>query len=187
MREESVSAGKSGKESRTSEAPEPAGQGDDDDGLATSEEIVQPPMALPSVVIYTQQSDYRAHFEREYCREPTVTFDGIRVRFRKRNFDHCCWKSTKKNDTKDSFCPTRASRIDWIRYALQLPTAELYVGWNKKIGRYDFDRRVAFIEGCFVTVIQINGDTEAHFITAYHVADRRTRILIRGGPKWIMN
>jgi hypothetical protein len=116
--------------------------------------------------------------------EAILTFDGISVRFRKQDFDHCCFKSTKKDDVKDSFCERRASRIDWIRHSLQLATAELHVGWNKKKRMYDFTRRVSIIENSFVTVIVVTGDKTAKFWTSYHCADKTTIRKIRSGPKW---
>jgi len=140
-------------------------------------------VAAPALLSFAAEEQYRAFFEENYCGEPTLTFDGISVRFRKRDFDHCAYKSTNRDGVKNSFCQRRAARISLIRYSLQLPTAELYVGWDGR--RYDTARRVTIIQKSFVTVIRLKGDTNATFVTSYHCADRSTIQKIRGGPKWV--
>jgi len=164
-----------------------SGNGDGDgDGCKSSGQIIlsSPRATAPALVFYLDQELYRRHFEREYCAGPLTTHDGISVRFRKDNFDHCCFKSTRRDKIKDSFCLDRAQRLDWIRHALLLPSAELYVGWDGK--RYDENRRVAIVENSFVTVIMMT-DWEkdwAKFCTAYYCKDKATIYKIRQGPKW---
>lgn len=142
----------------------------------------------PPILNHTTEADYRAHFEREYCQKPILTFDGIEVRFRKSKFDHSFFESVKAKD--DTFSLQRAKRMDWIKVALQDPHAELYQGWDKNRKRYDGFRRVAVVMGNYVVVIALTGDNKADFITAY-VADtsgRGTRPstidMIRMSPKW---
>lgn len=45
-------------------------------------------MPYPPLVSYNSVDEYRGHFERIYCRGVITTFDGIPVRFQKRDFDH---------------------------------------------------------------------------------------------------
>ena len=58
-------------------------------------------MNYPSLVRYATQAEYRVHFERVYCRGPIQTFDHIAVRFRKKDFDHCFFESSKRDRVKD--------------------------------------------------------------------------------------
>jgi len=129
---------------------------------------------------------YRAYFETTYCRGPLTTFDGIEVRFRKRDFDHCCFKSTRRNDLKDSFDILRARRLGWIREALQSPDAQLRVGWDKRRKRHDHRRRVAVVCEDYVVVIAITAPKKARFITAYKTEDYRAIEKILSGPVWTM-
>ena len=141
-------------------------------------------MSYPPFVLLSTEDEYRSHFEAVYCRGPIVTFDGIEVRFRKEDFDHCFYEAD------DSFSRKRAERIDWIKAALLDPTAEKYVGWDNKRKRYDMCRRVAVAQNNYVVVIVTTKANKARFITAY-VADTPSRPgrlstvdLIRRGPKW---
>ncbi len=127
-------------------------------------------MVYPPFVYYRTQKEYRDHFERVYCTGPIVTFDKILVRFRKSNFDHCFFESSRRDGTKDKFSKQRAERIDWIKTALQDPSSERFFGWNKIKKRYDKRRRVAIVKGNYVVVIQMTGKATAKFITAF-VAD----------------
>lgn len=147
-------------------------------------------MAYPPLLVLATATEYRAHFENVYCRCPVLTFDGIAVRFRKQSFNHCFFESTRRDGVKDLFSTKRAERIDWIKAALQDPTAERYCGWNKTKRRYDRSRRVTIVMGNYVVVIAITGPRIADFITAY-VADPPTSSgrpstidQIRSGPKW---
>jgi len=139
-------------------------------------------MPYPPLVSYQTIDEYRAHFEKVYCRGPIVTFDGIPVRFRKRDFDHAFFESRTTKD--DTFSPQRSQRIDWIQATLLDPDSERYVGWDKKKKRYDHQRRVAVVKGNYVVVIAINKDGAGRFITAYLADSSRTVGLIRQGPKW---
>lgn len=141
-------------------------------------------MAYPPLVSYADQNEYRVHFERVYCQGPIRCFDGIAVRFRKADFDHCFFESSRRNQIKDQFSPQRAERIDWIKAALEDPEAELYAGWDNKRKRHDHSRRVTVVVVNYVVVIRLTGTTTARFVTAY-VADSETTIdKIKGGPRW---
>lgn len=127
---------------------------------------------------------YRAYFETTYCRDPITTFDGIEVRFQKADFNHCCYKSSRRNEIKDSFDIIRARRLGWIKVALKTPDAQLRVGWDKSRKRHDHDRRVAFVYEDYVVVIAIRGPKKARFITAYKPEDYSTIEKILSGPVW---
>ena len=148
-------------------------------------------MPYPLLVQYGTQAEYRQHFEQVYCKGPIKTFDRITVRFHKSMFDHCFFESSRRNDNKDTFSKKRAERIDWIKIALQDPSSEKYVGWDRKKKRYNKKRRVTIVMGNYVVIIQLVGSDKADFITAYLAdvkgsKDRPATIdLIRSGPKWL--
>lgn len=127
---------------------------------------------------------YREYFETTYCRGPLTTFDGIEVRFQRKDFDHCCFNSTRRNKDKDSFDIFRARRLGWIRETLQSSNAQLRVGWDKAKKRYDHKRRVAVIYEDYVVVIAITSPKKARFITAYKVEEYSTIEKILSGPIW---
>lgn len=146
-------------------------------------------LELPPLVELGSEAEYRARFERLYCRAHIMTFDGIRVRFRKRQFDHCFFESTTRDGVKNEFSAARAKRIDWIRAVLEAPDAELYQGWDSRQRRIDPNRRVAIVLGTYVVIIAVTGDGTADFVTAF-VSNRpepgRLSAVqrIRRGPKW---
>jgi len=135
----------------------------------------------PDRILYSTESEYRRHYEAVYCSGPIETFDGIAVRFKKSNFDHAFFESVTEED--DTFSPARAERVDWIRWALQNPRAELYAGWDKKKKRADKQRRVAVVNGDYVVIIRLVGRSKAVFVTAF-VAGSRTLTNIRLGDSW---
>lgn len=138
----------------------------------------------------SSEAEYRAHFEREYCSGPVTTFDGLQVRFKKRDFDHCCFESSKRDGVKDTFSHVRAQRLNWIKAVLQDPNAERYKGWDKTRKRYDSKRRVAVVVGMYVVVIALTSTNTARFITAYWAdtldasGESAAVKKIRQGPKW---
>ena len=147
-------------------------------------------MDYPPLVKLSSEDDYRRRYEYLYCEKPIVTFDGIAVRFRKNQFKHCFFESTKRDKVKDQFSIRRAERIDWIKVALQDPDTERYQGWDREKKRHDKSRRVAIVLGEYVVVIAITDDKSASFVTAYladSVGDSGilpTIEKIRLGPKW---
>lgn len=58
-------------------------------------------MEFPTLLSLSSEAEYRAHFEKTFCRKALYTFDGIEVRFFKRQFDHCFFESMHSKD--DSF------------------------------------------------------------------------------------
>lgn len=142
---------------------------------------------LPPLLKLKDEPAYRAHFEAVYCRGTIPTFDGIEVRFRKDDFDHCCYKTERGGRRKTVFCPIRAERIDWIRFALQDPDADLRVGWDNLRKRNLADRRVAIVSGNYVVIIDIlKCGRRARLVTTF-VADSgpgNTLSNIKRSPKW---
>jgi hypothetical protein len=140
--------------------------------------------SYPALLSLADEAAYRAHFAAKYCRAPLTTFDGIVVRFRKDDFDHCCFESDRRTRQKAYFSTVRATRLDWIVAALRDPTAELFAGWDQKKHRYDHGRRVCVVVGNYVVVISLTGPRTAHFVTAYLADSGRTISMIRTSPKW---
>ncbi len=140
--------------------------------------------AYPPLLALAEEAAYRAHFHATYCAGPIATFDGIEVRFRRHQFAHCCFESTRRNGEKDRFSPLRAERLDWIKVALQDGTASRYQGWNKDKRRYENDRRVTVVCGNFVVVIALTGTNTADFVTCYVADSPDTLAKIKRSPKW---
>lgn len=128
-------------------------------------EVIYPPL-----LNLADATAYRDYFERIYCQGVIRTFDGIEVRFRKDDFDHCCFESSRRNNIKDLFSIKRAQRLHWIKVALEDATCERYLGWDSKRKRYDLSRRVVLVMGEYVVVIRLVGQRRATFVTAF-VAD----------------
>ncbi len=148
-------------------------------------------MKYPDLLILPSEEDYRVRFESEYCTTPLVTFDGIKVRFKKSDFDHAFFES-RKGGKDNVFSLPRAQRMLWISYALTDPDSERYQGWDKVKKRHDPYRRVTLVKYCYVVVISIrkNNPVYSYFKTAY-VADMKARPgqlstvdKIKMGPKW---
>jgi len=143
-------------------------------------------MALPPLVHYDTVAEYRAHYERIYCRGTIMTFDGIRVHFSPTNFGHMFYESSARNGCKDIFSLVRARRIDWIKLTLEHPKASLFDGWNKGVDKYDSSRRVAVVYEDFVVIIELKlkseGAFKAKFVTCYQADNSINKI--RQSPKW---
>ncbi len=140
-------------------------------------------MDYPSFVEGMTESEYRKHFELVYCQGPLPTFDGIQVRFRKVQFDHAFFESSSSKAKDDVFSMERAKRMDWVKIALADASADLRVGYNKRLRRPATDRRVAIIKGNFVVIIRIIGEEKAEFVTCF-VASIWTLQKIRKNSKW---
>lgn len=138
----------------------------------------------PPLLTLTAESDYRMHFVNVYCRAPVFTFDGLIVRFRKDDFNHCFFESTQRNRIKDHFSTVRAERMDWIKAALADPNADRFVGWDRDTRQYRKDRRVTLVCGDYVVVIALVDAQRARFITAY-VADTPASLQkLKTSPRW---
>ncbi|MBF0308259.1 MAG: hypothetical protein HQL56_01860 [Magnetococcales bacterium] len=141
-------------------------------------------MGYPPLLGLLNVEAFRKHFESLYCQQPIVTFDGISVRFRKEDFDHCCFESSQRNGIKDCFSLPRAERLGWIREALQDPRSDRYIGWDSSKKRYDPHRRVTVVMGDYVVVIAITGYESARFVTAFVADSPETITKIKTAPRW---
>ncbi|MFZ1708760.1 MAG: hypothetical protein WAW20_09210 [Anaerolineae bacterium] len=139
----------------------------------------------PTLVHYATEAEYRAHYERCYCRVVIHTLDGLRVYFPRQQFDDAFFESANRRARdKSIFSLTRAERIDWIRAAIEDPAAELYLGWDRDKKVIAHGRRITLVFGNYVVVLQVsNKGNQATFVTAY-VASPDTIRKIRSNPRW---
>jgi hypothetical protein len=138
----------------------------------------------PPLLKLADEAAYRARFEAIYCVGAVTTFDGIGVRFQKRDFDHCFFESSQRNRIKDTFSPLRAERLEWITVALKDAAADRFQGWDRDSKTYDKTRRVTLVCGDYVVVIAITSATSARFITAYVADTPSTLAKLKTSPKW---
>jgi hypothetical protein len=138
----------------------------------------------PPLLKLADEAAYRARFEAIYCTGAVATFDGIGVRFQKRDFDHCFFESSQRNRIKDTFSPLRAERLEWIAVALKDAAADRFQGWDRDSKTYDKSRRVTLVCGDYVVVIAITSATSARFITAYVADTPSTLAKLKTSPKW---
>lgn len=144
-------------------------------------------MALyPALLRLPDEAAYRAHFGKLYCVKTVSTFDGISVRFRKTDFDHCFFESTRRDRVKDKFSNKRAERMEWIAVALQDAAALRFQGWDRDTRSYDKHRRVTLICGNYVVVIAITSPTTARFITAYVADTPNSLAKIKTSLQWTL-
>ena len=138
----------------------------------------------PPLLKLADEAAYRARFEAIYCAGAVTTFDGIGVRFQKRDFDHCFFESAQRNRIKDTFSPLRAERLEWIAVALKDAAADRFRGWDRDSKTYDKTRRVTLVCGDYVVVIAITTAMSARFITAYVADTPNTLAKLKSSPKW---
>ncbi|GEM19308.1 hypothetical protein [Nitrosococcus oceani] len=142
-------------------------------------------MALPWLVHYVTESEYRDHYKRIYSRGTIHAFDGIRIYFQSRRFEHAFYEGQGKN----RFSPIRAQRIDWIKATLEHPAADLYQGWDKKNKVYVSHRRVSVVYEDFVVVVELGlksgSNLKGNFITCYQAENSINKI--RTSPIWNRN
>lgn len=145
-------------------------------------------MALPELLKYKTEEEYKQHYIKNYCEScPIYTFDNIPVMFYEDRFKHAFYKRSRKSwhAEKDSFCNLRGERMDWIKYVLQDPKIIPRKGYDKEKNSYDNSRRVTFLtEENYLVVIFINKKGEGKFITAYVVDNEEAAEKIRNSPKW---
>jgi hypothetical protein len=137
------------------------------------------------LINYPDEGGYRTHFERVYCGGTVQTHDWIQVRFRKRQFDHCFFESSRRNGIKDTFSAKRAARVDWIKETLLDSSALQLAGWDSFNRTYDHSRRVALVKGNYVVVISIKSKSEADFVTAYVMDTPASLSKLTKAPKWV--
>ena len=144
-------------------------------------------MHFPPLLRVATIEEYRAHYEREYCREPLLTFDGIPVWFSKSRFHHAFYESSRRDGRKDTFSRARAERMAWIMATLKDPCAELYQGWLARRRRYEPRRRVAVVCDDYVVVIALgrrrDGQVKGEFVTAFQASSDSIK-KIRRSPRW---
>ncbi len=147
---------------------------------------------LCSFIVKEDISFYKRIFKKVYCKKTLITFDGINVKFYVSNFGHTFYESkNRQKKDKSLFSYKRANRIYWIKWILESPYAELYVGYNSKLKKIQANRRVALCIEEFVVVIELDkkNHKKAKFVTAY-LADgvngkgEKAIDLIRKSPKW---
>lgn len=149
-------------------------------------------LGLCSFIIDESEDFYKDIYYKEYCKAPMYTFDGIQVFFDEHKFEHAFYESmNRKQKDKSLFSYKRANRIYWIKWTLQNPNSELYVGWDNDAKTYDNYKRVAVTFGDYAVVIGLNrlNNKKAKFITAYvadgiNVRGEKAIDLIRRGNKW---
>jgi hypothetical protein len=141
--------------------------------------------AYPPLLTLADEAAYRVRFEAIYCTGAVTTFDGIAVRFHKRDFDHCFFESSQRNRIKDSFSQLRAERLEWIAVALQDATADRFQGWDRDSKTYDKTRRVTLVCGNYVVVIALTEAKSARFITAYVADTPSTLAKLKTSPRWM--
>lgn len=140
-------------------------------------------MDYPSLLQGKTPAEYRTFFEATYCRGPIRTFDGVEVRFRKSDFNHCFFESVIEKD--DTFSPLRAERLLWIRAAFQDPDSDRFIGWNAKKKQYDKSRKVTLVKDNYVVVFVLTGTLKADFVTAFVADSEETLQKIRNSPRWV--
>lgn len=141
---------------------------------------------MPPLLKLSDESAYRKHFERTYCRGVHTTHDGIRVYFEKNAFDHAFFESSDRCNHKDVFSHIRAERMDWISSALTSAEAHSFQGWRQKTRQYDPTRRVTVVNEDFVVVIALsrrrNGTLKGSFVTCYRAEISIGKIM--DSPPW---
>ncbi len=142
---------------------------------------------MPPLLILATDADYRQHFETTCCGAVTTTHDGIRVYFKKEDFDHAFFESPLRNGVKaKTLSQARAQRMDWIAATLANPAAIRFKGWDKKKGRHDPTHCVSVVFGDFVVVIRFSkkadGTLKASFKTCYEADNSIGKI--RQSPLW---
>jgi hypothetical protein len=137
---------------------------------------------MPPLKAFADAVECGKHYNQVYCAGPIPTFDGIMVRFDKRDFLHLFFES--RGGTKNVFSIRRSERIDWIKAALQDPNAELFQGYDKTRKTYAPERRLCLVSGDYVVVIALTDVDKAHIITAFVIDDPAALQQIKSSPKW---
>src|SRR5690554_3941707 len=100
------------------------------------------------------ESDYLEYFVENYCRQEIFTHDGIRIHFRRKHFFHAFFYTIVSH--KDHFSVERAQHMPEIKKILQSKKVKCHCGWDSKKKRLNPRRRVSFILGPFVVIVQLN-------------------------------
>lgn len=140
---------------------------------------------MPQLKKFKTENEFCRYFKKEYCLREVETFDGIRVYFREKRFNHAFYESSKKDGGKGAFSLVRAQRVDWIRITLESSKSEMFQGWDSAKKRYDPCRRVSVLYEDFIVVIEMRlkktGELKAEFITCFQADNSIEKI--RRSPK----
>lgn len=137
-------------------------------------------------LILLSEIEYKTYYEDNYCKNPLITSDGIKIYFQKSRFSHAFFESSDRRGSNDVFSFTRAERMDWIKMTLTSESATLYQGWIKSKGAYDPTSRVAFEFEEFVVIVRLSlnkkGELKGNFITCYQANNSIGKI--KSSPLW---
>lgn len=139
----------------------------------------------PKLLSYSTPNEYLEHYKKNYMREKIVSHDGIRVYFSEPKFWHTC-ETRDKNGKKCMFSHERASYLDWIKYTIESPNAELYKGYYPDKKKVEENRRVSIIADKYKVVLQLslskNEELKGNFITAFPIKGNIDKA--KQSPKW---
>ena len=144
-------------------------------------------MSLPALRSFASEAECKQYFIDNYCNAEISTHDGIKVKFHEDMFEHAFYVRTTKSweAKKDHFSTDRGERIDWIKDVLNDPTITPRQGYDKAKKRFDNSRRVAFLApNNYVVIIQLIGNREARFVTAFIVDSTDVASKISANPVW---
>lgn len=118
------------------------------------------------------EAKMRKLWHNEYCVNPILTFDDVKVHFYEDMFNHCFFESyNRKEKDKSILSLNRLEKMLWIKEALKDKEAILKKGWNNETKKHYTDRRVAVVKGNYVVIIRFTGYLKAKLVTAYEKND----------------
>lgn len=145
-------------------------------------------LSAPPFLNLESQDAYLAYYVNNYCCGPLYTHEGTPVYFRRDRFFHAFFESTL-DSCKNEFSLNRATRMDWIRVALEDTSVVRYQGWDKKKKKYTPASMVVLTIGNFIIVLRMrlteNDVLQGDFVTCYWGDRRRTLDKIKQGPRWV--
>jgi hypothetical protein len=132
------------------------------------------------------ESEYLEYFVENYCRQKIFTHDGFRIYFRKKHFYHAFFDTVVSH--KDYFSVERAQHMPEIKKILQSEKSKCHCGWDSRKKKFNPRRRVSYILGPFVVIVQLNRNKKTKnisgdFITCFE-ADEITFKRIKSDPVW---
>jgi len=143
-------------------------------------------MTALQLLTYETEEEYKVHYERIYCKHGIVTHDGIHVFFKKDRFYHAFYESSNRDGRKDEFSWGRAARMDWIKEILINKNAVILEGWDSRKRVYSPVRRVSYLIGDFVVIIELRlnskGILKGNYITSYNADNSIEKI--KQSPLW---
>jgi hypothetical protein len=141
-------------------------------------------MVLPPLLILPDEAAYESYWIVNYVTPGSLTtFDGIEVRFFRRNFEHAFFsEAVRGSGKKDRFDLVRAKRMNWISALLCGSAAEIYrrLMPNRKLRRIALDTSEDY---AVVIEVERNGK-RGQFVTAYVVNSAVALGKMRNNPRW---